>query len=282
MNGIQKTIKVFAICLAIFIIINIIGGILGFLSIITNVRIGNNKVVVESFSETYQNVNKIDINTISSNVIIKSGKEFKVEASNLKHNFSSKLRNGTIKIEEQKEWFMSNSNLGIITIYIPTNTTLDELEIDSGAGRIQIQDILIDKLDLDQGAGRLEISNSTFNKTKIVGGAGEINIKSSILNDLKMSAGVGRINLEAEITGNSRIECGIGDMRIKLLGNKEDYCLTTEKGVGNIKIDDNGKVNDTIYGEGKNKLRLEGGIGNIQVNFGQSQSNKPQTGTENI
>ena len=267
MNGFQKVIKAFAIGLAIFIILNIAGGVLFGLSIVTNIGIGEEKVVVDNFSEIYQGVKKIDIDAISSNIIIKQGNEFKVEASNLSNKFSSKLNNGVLNIKETKTWFWENNSSGIITIYIPNEANLEELKIDSGAGKIEISDIFANNFNIDHGAGILEISNSNFNNTDIDGGAGEIKIFASNLNNVKMDAGVGKVTIEADITGNSKIECGVGELNISLLGNKEDYTIKAEKGIGSIKLDNEDKNQDTIYGTGKNIIELEGGIGSINVKF---------------
>lgn len=241
MNGFQKAIKILAICLSIFIIANIIGVIVFGISIVTNIGMREEKVIVENFSEAYQNVSEIDIESISSNIIIKleedsNGKnrnetlqedeanpifseeaKVRVEASNLKNNFTSKLKNGTLKIEESKVGFWGSNSSGVITIYIPKEIALNELKIDSGAGKIEIENIVSEKLDLDQGAGILKIANCKFNKTDIDGGTGEIKIQETILNDMNLDAGVGKIELNAKITGNSKIECGIGEMNIGLI-----------------------------------------------------------------
>lgn len=269
MNGFQKGIKIFAIVLAIFIIINIIHGILFGLSILTNIGGREEKIVVENFSETYQNVNKIDIDVISANLVIKTGNEFRVEANNLSNPFSSELRNGTLRIKESKTWFWMSHSSGDITIYIPRGIILNDLKIDAGAGRIEISNISVDDFEIDQGAGVLEIANSKFNKTDINGGAGEIRILESTLNNMKMDAGVGKITLKAEITGNSKIECGIGEMDIELLGKEEEYSITAEKGIGTIRIENKEQSDNSIYGTGKNRLKLEGGVGSIKVNFSQ-------------
>lgn len=267
MNGVQKAIKIIAICLGIVIIINILGGILFGLSLVVNIGVNTENVEVKTFEEKYDSVSKIDIDTVTSDIIIKSGNEFKVEANNMKNTFSSKAKNGTLKIDENQKWFNSNNLSGIITIYIPDDTVLKELKIDAGAGKIEIQDVIANKFDIDQGAGTLKISNSKFNQTDIDGGAGEINIRASVLNDLDLEAGVGRIDVEAEITGNSKIECGIGEMNLILLGKEDDYTITANKGFGNIKINDKDQRRNIVYGSGINKIRLEGGIGNITVDF---------------
>ncbi len=267
MNEIQKIIKILAIILAIFIIVNIISAIMFGLSMFTNLGIRDDKVVVENFSEIYKDIEQIDIDVLSSNIILKTGNEFKVEAHNLKNQFSSKQINGKLKIEERKRWFGGNNFSGEITIYIPKDEKLDSLKVDAGAGKIVIENIVADRFKLEQGAGIVTISNSDFNKTDIDGGAGKIEIVSSVLNNLKMDAGIGKIEIEAYVTGSSKIECGIGEIKMLLLGNKEEYSIDAEKGLGNIKIEGKDYSSDLKVGTGKNNIDLEGGIGTIFVEF---------------
>ena len=268
MSGPQKAIKILAIILAIFIIFNIIKGIIIGLTFFARINNNNdNNTEVKTFSQSYQNVSKIDIETVSADIIIKNGSEIRVEANNIKNNFTSNIKNGTLKIEENKTWFNSSSIVGKITVYIPEK--INNLKIDSGAGKIQVSDIKANNFKIDQGAGKLTIENSSFTSSDINGGAGEIKIVSSELNNLKLDAGVGKIDLEGKITGNSKIECGIGEMNISLLGDKDQYNIVAEKGIGSIKI--NGKER-TEYGEGENKIKLEGGIGAINVNFSEQKT----------
>lgn len=265
MNGVQKVIKVFAICLAIFIIMNILGAILYGLSFIADVGFRNDKIAVEHFEGNYKNATIIDIDCISSNLIIKTGNEVRVEANNLRNNLSSEEKNGVLKITESKTWGWSNNPSGVITVYIPDE--ISELKINAGAGKIIIEDISVDNFDVEQGAGIMKISNSKFNEASIDGGAGNIKVSSSIINGLKMKAGVGKIELEAKLTGNNKIKCGIGEMNITLLGNEEEYKITAEKGIGSIKIKNEEQSTNSVYGKGENKLNLEGGIGSITVDF---------------
>ncbi len=259
MTSIQKVIKVLAICLAIFIILNIVSGILFCLSFIGAMgKTSNNNT--KTFMQTYEDVNNIEIEIASANMIIKSGEEFKVEAYDMTDSFTSKLRNGNLKITETKVWNFVNNLSGTVTVYIPEE--IDKLDIDSGAGKIEINDISTNYTRIDQGAGKLTIQNSKFGSSQIDGGAGETIIKSSELYNLKLDAGVGRIDLEAKILGNSKIECGVGEMNINLLGSEDDYNITAEKGIGRLRI--NG-IERSTYGTGNNKIKLEGGIGSIEV-----------------
>ena len=120
---------------------------------------------------------------------------------------------------------------------------------------------------MDHGAGILTITNSNFNNADIDGGAGKITINSSTLNNLDMDAGVGEVEIEANITGDSEINCGVGEVNITLLGNKDDYSIRTEKGIGSIKINNENQESNSVYGNGSNKIELEGGVGSISVSF---------------
>lgn len=266
MNGVHKVIKILAICFAIFIIMNIVGGIIFGISLFTNIEFLNNKVVVKEFEEKYQNVNNITIDVISTNLVIKAGNEFKVEANDLKSKFTSKVINGNLKIEEIKSWFLSGNVAGTITVYVPQE--IAKLKIDAGAGRIQINQITTSDFDISQGAGSLTITDSKFGRSDIDGGAGEIKIYNSELNNVKLDAGVGKIDIESRITGNSKIECGIGEMNITLLGKQEDYRINAEKGIGSLKINNQEqKVDNMNYGIGDNVIKIDGGIGAINISY---------------
>ena len=76
-----------------------------------------------------------------------------------------------------------------------------------------------------------------------------------------------RVNIEAEITGISKIDAGVGEINIKLLGNKEDYRINTETGIGSITIDNKKYYNNASFGTGINTIRVSGGIGNVKVDF---------------
>lgn len=277
MNGVQKTIKILAIIFAVFLIFNIFRGIMMGLYFFGNVEPNRDTIREQSFSETYSEVNKIDIETVSSNIKIKSGDEFKVTGTNLKNNFSSRIINGTLKIEETKFWFWTNGLGGEITVYVPKK--INSLKIDSGAGKVDIENITVEYANIDQGAGRLCIENSKLASSKIAGGAGETIVKSSELNNLKLDAGVGKIDLNGKITGNSKIECGIGEININLIGEEKDYYITAERGIGSIKIDGR---EQTVYGSGKNRIKLEGGIGAINVRFNEDENKSNHIENDNI
>ena len=264
MNNFQKVIKVFAICLAIFIITNICMLILSGLALFTH--IDNKNEPWKEFEAIYRNIDTLDIDIAFSNIEIKVGNEFRVEAST-KSDLNCKQVNGKLKIEEKNKWFINNNLAGEVVIYVPSNILLREIDLDTGAGSIELENIQAGSLDIDHGAGLLKILNCNFNKANIDGGAGEIEILGSRLNNLDLDCGVGKVKMEAYVTGNSKISAGIGEINLTLLGNKEDYQITADKGIGSIKIENQECSSNTTYGSGYNKIKIDGGIGSIIVDY---------------
>lgn len=258
MNGIQKVIKIFAICLAVFIIVNICGWIIFGINLLVRIGDSGSTETWEEGTELEyyegslsQNITEIDIDIKSTKLTIKAeGTEFALQIND-RSDYHIKEENGKLKIKENSAWFWNNERPENIIITIPESAILNDLDIDSGGGKIRIDGVKSNKINIDQGAGLLEVENCNFDKINIDGGAGEIKVLSSVLNDLKLNAGVGRVGIDGEITGNSKIECGIGEIDVNLIGGEESYKITAEKGIGSIKINNEEQGNNTSYGRRK-------------------------------
>lgn len=263
MSGLQKSIKIIAVCFAVFIITNIVSALLFGFSLV--IKITNPVKNSEEYSNTYSYIENINIDIGAANLVIKEGTEFKLVASDVSKNFKETYINNTLKIDENTRWFYQKNSSNII-LYIPKNHLLSEVIIDSGAGKIKIDGISANDFKINQGAGTVTINNSHFNNTIINGGVGDFIIDKSKTNNLDLDAGIGNIAINSEITGNSKIDSGIGKISLNL-NNKEEYRLDITKGIGSIYIDKVSQPNDIIYGTGKNNLIIESGIGGIDINF---------------
>lgn len=276
MNGVQKIIKIFAICLAIFIIVNIFGWLIGGLGFLIHIGENGDNISDRTYETSeitgdswgnFQNITNIDIDLKSAKLSLKSGGDKLVVKKSNEDNFKIYTDDHELKIKEKDGWFLNHDKFDTIEVIIPDGMLLRELNIDSGAGKVEINGIKSDEFHIDQGAGILEISNSNFDRTKIAGGAGSMKINSSVLNDLKLDAGVGKVEIEGDIKGSSKIECGIGEVALKLNAPREAYKIRVEKGIGSIRIDGEVQENNVAYGNGSNELKIEGGIGAVNVEF---------------
>lgn len=258
MSGVQKGIKIAAIVLAIFIICIIINAIL---ALVGSFAYAEGDI---TFLESYNDISNIEIDLGTTNLEIKKGVEFKVEASNVTDKFHVRERNGNLYIEEDSFWLFGNNKAGKVIVYVPDY--LNELSIDTGAGETTIDSISAREFTLDYGAGVININNSDFSNAEIDGGTGAININNTILTNVELDTGVGEVNFNGEILGRSSINTGIGEVNLTLTGGEDLYSFRLDKGIGNITVngEDYGR---SSYGDGANIIDIDGGIGDITINF---------------
>ncbi len=272
MNTTQKIIKYLALAFAIFLIVTIFSGILTGIYIMSNI-LGLKKEGTETIREIstleLEEINDyayLDIDIKYSNLKIKIGEKFEVQTSN--NNIEVNQKDNKLKIlEKQNNWFWGNSNEEELIVYIPENIEFEKANIQTGAGIVNIEEIKTKKIKLNLGAGETIINNIISDNVDINGGVGKFTIENGIMHDLDFDLGVGETTINAKITGNNKIDTGIGRLKLNIDGNIEDYKLKVEKGIGNIKLNGKQVSNNTTIGDGENVIDIDGGIGEIVINF---------------
>lgn len=267
-NG-QKIIKYFALALAITLIVIILSLVLSGFYLVSLI-IGSNSIDDKSYLENItstcnldSNILYLDIDLSYVDLNIKYGNDFSISS-----NGSIKCTTSSNKIEiseNQKINFVKANKTLIISI--PDNYKFKFVEINTVVGKVNINNIITDKLKLDLGAGVTIIDKINSYNTSIDSGTGKIEIKSGNIRNLDFDIGMGKANITAFIGGNSKIDSGIGEVNLNLLGNSDDYKLTVSKGFGSIKLDNSELSDDSIIGEGINSIDIDGGIGNINIDY---------------
>lgn len=274
MTTAQKVIKYIATAFAVFLIITIISLILsgsyallsafGLIHTNKNIITDDLKVISSEVNE----VSTLKIDLACTNLDIKKGNSFKVETNNSKITFEEK--DGSVKIkEENRNWLNNNNSESNLIIYIPEDMIdIDETKIETGAGKINIENLNTQSLYLELGAGDVYLENViATGDTKIDGGVGKTELKSCEINNLKANLGMGEFVFNGKLIGKSEIDSGVGAINIKLMKKKENYTIEVDKGLGNVTLDGQKLEIDRVYGTGKNYLDIDGGIGSIKIDF---------------
>lgn len=271
MTTLQKVIKYLAMAFAIFLTVTIIGGILGAAGLFSGFFAED--AVMEDM-KTYDltsDISNLNIHINAADLYIKQGNAFSVE-SNLKY-LKVEEKGNVLTVAETKK-FSGTYNGAMLTIYVPAGTVFDNTTLITGAGRLTIDDLSSGTLAFELGAGDVSITSLIATKSAdIEGGAGRITISDGALKNLDLEMGVGQLNLTSALSGDCQLDLGIGESNIMLIGNKEDYRLELEKGIGNIRVDGKNVSDYGSSGNGVNKVEINGGIGAINVDFGASEIN---------
>lgn len=267
----QKAVKYVALGLAIFLSVSIIGGILSAVAAfggIFDFFNGNKDLVgdIKSYSVS-SDISALDIEIGAAELNIKIGDKFDIE-SNLK-DLKVQEKNGKLIISQKERWFNISSEAAVLNIYIPENTEFKTADIATGAGKVSIQKLQAEEIDLELGAGAVIIENLISRRSAdIDGGAGALTIEGGEIYNLDLNMGVGDLKLTGKLLGEADLDYGIGKTELNLIGNDYyDYSVILNKGIGKTTINGNAISDGTVFGKGKTKIEIDGGIGENAILF---------------
>ena len=143
---------------------------------------------------------------------------------------------------------------------------LNDAIIDTGAGKINIENLKAENFSLDIGAGSVQINNLVVTKNcDIDGGAGNIIINNGSIYNLDMDLGVGKTTITSILTGENEIDTGVGKLELNLIGSQNDYTLDISKGIGSISLDGKDLKDEEKVGTGSSLVKIDGGVGSIEI-----------------
>lgn len=266
MTALQRVIKYLAMAFAVCLIVGIVIGILSAFQLFGFASGDAVTDEVKTYSLTTQ-LRNLNIRINAADLCIKEGEAFLVE-SNLKH-LKVQEKDGVLNVEETTK-FSRTYNGAVLTVYVPEGTLFDRVAIATGAGRLTVDRLSADVLELELGAGEASFGYLAAQKlANIEGGAGRVTVSDGALRELDLEMGVGQLNLTAALTGECELDLGVGESNITLIGDKDNYRLDLEKGLGTITVD--GKQVDGFEssGSGANSVEINGGVGAVRVAFAQ-------------
>ena len=270
MTNFQKTVKYIAMAFAIFLTVSIIGGILSMFGLFGGF-FGGDAVIedIKTYSVSSE-IQSLEVKINAADFTIKQGESFYVE-SNLKH-LTVEDKNGVLTVKETKK-FAHTYTGAVLTLYIPADTVFKKANIITGAGRLTVDRLSASTMNFELGAGEVTIDTLVATSDIVIdGGAGKITISGGALHNLDLDMGVGQLNLTSALTGDSDFDLGVGESNITIIGNRDDYKLDIEKGIGNITVDGASVSNIKEQGNSYNSIEVSGGIGAINLKFKESEA----------
>lgn len=230
MTTTNKIIKYLAIgfgCFLTFLIIYTVAvGFYGLTELLfSNKKNDNDNLNQNKVCNYTSSFNELDIDIKNSSLIIKTGDEFLVETNS--ENISCNNEGNKLVIKESKSSFLKTKDIKTVTIYIPNNMFLNEIDLETGVGKVTIKNGNFSNLDLDTG--------------------------------------LGEVNITSLIKTVGKIDTGVGNLNLNLIG--KDYKIKVNKGLGVTKINGNEVSDNQVLGNGNAFVFVDGGIGKIDINY---------------
>lgn len=266
MTTVQRIIKYLAMAFAIFLSVSIIGSIAGALFSAAYFFGADDAAgeMREYYIEDDIDILKIDLS--AADLQIKSGDEFKIETNHKYIAYTAE--SNELEIDETKKLFAFSPKEIKLTLYVPREKAFEYVYINAGAGRVDIESLKANSLDFDLGAGAMTAKRiDVYTKADIDGGAGSLAISDGNINNLDMDMGVGELNLTSRLTGKSEIDYGIGETNLVLIGEREDYRIDFDGGVGEARLEDTKMKDGSVYGGGNSRIEIDGGVGELNIRF---------------
>ncbi len=134
-------------------------------------------------------------------------------------NLKVKVKNGKLVIREENEINVDLDDIEdrSLCIILPSNTEFEEVDLEIGASKADIHDILAKEISINVGAGEAEISHVTTGTFDLEVGAGQATVAQLTVDKLNVEAGIGQATIAVngvEEEYNYAVECGIGRVEI--------------------------------------------------------------------
>lgn len=211
----------------------------------------------ENIHKTFTGVTKIDMDLAAGQVEFAEGEgnEIRVDTDGLSQSLGFKcyMEGNELKLTGKKRFSgVGNIGKGKITVYIPRETTFEDVSLSMGAGTLNVGQIYTKDMSVEIGAG-------------------EVIIDKFQADEAEFECGAGSITANGDIRNSADIHCGVGSIVYTAAGREEEYNYDIECGVGEVICGKN-----TYSGLGKDRhidnhadkdISIEGGVGSVIVDF---------------
>lgn len=192
--------------------------------------------------------------------------DFHVEAENTR-KFQGYVSGKTLFIKGT----MKTGSDSEIVLQVPAGFSFEKINMELGAGAMELGDMRAKELDLEVGAGQITADSLTVDSLLVAVGMGEIVIDDMQVNKLDAQVGMGNFRAEGAVSEKVIVECAMGNIDMKLAGSEKDYDYSIECGMGNVKIGGStysglGNEKD-IDNDADRKMDVECAVGNIEIRF---------------
>lgn len=134
--------------------------------------------------------------------------------------FQCFVKDGKIYIKAFDGDVASDVSYHTITLYIPFSANIQDVDIDLGAGTVDIEKLTAGDVSFDVGAGTVNVGSLDAHKVSADIGAGKIVINGTAM-DAEVDIGMGSFKWNGNISRNMDLSCNMGSVDIGLKGEDE-------------------------------------------------------------
>lgn len=167
--------------------------------------------------------------------------------------------------------FGTKLNQNILTLTFPADTSFREVDVEVGAGTMEIASVKAEELSAQIGAGELMMNQMEAKDLSVEIGAGRLAASNMYAQEVSLVVGMGECLYGGTVVNELEAECDMGNMELSLDGKESDYNYELECAAGNIDINDNTisalASERKIHNGASKNIELTCNMGNISIRF---------------
>ena len=228
--------------------------------------------------ETIESIKTED--DITANLVIRQGNAWEISYDlDYPEKFSYQLKGKELKIDYQQP---SNSSLDgaeeqVITITVPKDAQLKEIDVASSMGNIEMDDLICQKVEAECSLGNNTVNNLQAEEIELSNSLGNITTQNlTVEKEAKFSASTGNIDADGTFHGNVEVSVDLGNARLIVRGaSRNDYELEASSDMGNLVIDGDEMDGEMMGADfqlenGQNrKIQIDSSVGDVEITFEQ-------------
>lgn len=184
-----------------------------------------------------------------------------------------RVNDGTLYIEGFKGIKTVGMDLSenIITLAIPKGTMFSDLDIEVGAGVMEITGVKALEIDATIGAGELSMEQVESEELSAEVGAGRIEANNMVSKDISFTVSMGEGIYEGTATGNVEVECDMGNMKFSIQDSQDSFNYDIECGMGSVEIGGSGFTGlgkeQRVNNHALKEFEVDCNMGNVNISF---------------
>lgn len=159
----------------------------------------------------------------------------------------------------------------VITLVLPSGMWLEEVDIEVGAGVMEIISLDVGEIDAVVGAGELLIDEARVQDFSAEIGMGRMEARNVEAMDVDLTLSMGECVYDGTTGGNLDVECDMGNMALYLKGDEQDFNYEIECGAGHVTVGERSYtalgLEKSIHNGSHREFEIECNMGNIDVFF---------------
>lgn len=276
------------ICFAVGLVLAVMGAAMGAKGVIALTKEHGIQILDNMDSWSYKDMDvdafesiSIDTRTADVNIVASKDGKYGVDVNLIGNESTIKVvnENGVLSIKDTgsdlgfiislSPWGTSYDN--VITIYVPEEVVLKDIELVCNAGDIDIDGISgAEKLAVTADAGDIDVSGGKFGTISVTVSAGDVTMEDiSVSQSLNADMAVGDLDVSGNIAADVYVKSNVGDIDITTKVSSSEYKYDITVNVGDIEVF--GHEIEGFDGEltgnpdGKYTMHLESDMGDITV-----------------